>query len=440
MIQAIQLTNLCCNLIKKDLLRNRLDLAGIHNEKLNQCLFQLYYDGLLPCTEVLSDKNFSKLEALGLIKTVEIKKTEFKAKAEEFKAAYQHFPLAHVEAINLELTYNCNSNCPHCILSNIRSNFKNKELSFEKIKSIIADAYFAGLIENGINFTGGEALLANVDIFELIRYAASYGIPTRLFTNLYWGNKILFKAGDQRFATPLALIKTLKKSGLSQLALSFDSRIYKDMLGEKHVFSVVEACENNGLHYELVSTETTNTQLTAFIDKLKTELSISELKFMTPISMELVDMGGANTEANSAANKIPLKDLILKSLCKTKGFYQPSMLTIAPDGGVRSCMYGVGMNNLGNIHTQSLFEVINSFNDEVSQAFTSHKAFDFIDLLYNPYKSYYKTFTHPCTASVLLARLIQEYLELSGKQTVTADDILKINIKVAGDLNLLAQH
>ena len=42
MIQAIQLTNLCCNLIKKDLLKNRLALAGIQNEKLNQCLLNIF--------------------------------------------------------------------------------------------------------------------------------------------------------------------------------------------------------------------------------------------------------------------------------------------------------------------------------------------------------------------------------------------------------------
>jgi sulfatase maturation enzyme AslB (radical SAM superfamily) len=435
MIQAIQLTNLCCNLIKKDLLKNRLALAGIHNEKLTQCLFQLYYDGLIASNEFILDKNFNKLETLGLIKTIEIKKAEFKAKSTELKTHYQHFPIAHIEAINLELTYNCNSNCPHCMLSNVKTQFKNKELSFSTIKNIMADAYFAGLLENGINFTGGEALLAKIDIFDLIRYAASYGIPTRLFTNLYWGNKMLFRAGDQRFSSPSTLVKTLKKSGLSQLALSFDSRLDKDKTGEKQLFAIVEACELHALNYELVATEGAGQKLENFIAALKNALSISELRYMTPITMELVDMGGANNSPKLDATDVSLQDLIMKSLCRSKGFYQP-----APDGGVRSCMYGVGLNNLGNIHTLSLFEIINNFNDEVSQAFASEKLNDYIDLLYNPYKKYYKSFSHPCTATVLLARLIQEYHNLLKTTEVSAKDIRNINLKVARDLNILADN
>ena len=437
MIKAIQLTNLCCNLIKRGLLKNRLSMANLPYEKLNKLLFQLYYSGLLNYSEVSNEKNIKRLEELGFIKIIEVDETQIEYKIEELKNQYHLFPIAHVEAINLELTYECNSNCPHCLLHSVRKAFKGKELSYEKIKHIIADAYFAGLLQNGINFTGGEALLAKVDIFDLIRYASSYGIPTRLFTNTFWGSKVLFKVGNQRFASALALVKVMKKSGLSHLSLSFDSRIDKHESGIKQLTSVIHACETIGLNYELMSSIDVKPQLDSFIKYLKVTLELKELKFMTPVTMDLVDVGGANDIIAKPIDNLPIKDLISQSLCKSKGFYQPSMLTIAPDGSMRSCMYGVGMGNLGNIHTQSLYEIINDFEDEVTKAFAEKKAFELADLLFEPYKDIYKPFSHSCSACVLLSRLMQEYYKLAKTQSVSEKDILAINLAVAKDLNLL---
>lgn len=437
MIKAIQLTNLCCNLIKRDLLKNRLSMANLPYEKLNKLLFQLYYSGILNYSEVSNEKTIKRLEELSFIKIIEVVENQLESKIEELKNQYQHFPIAHVEAINLELTYECNSNCPHCLLHSVRKAYQGKELSYEKIKHIIADAYFAGLLQNGINFTGGEALLAKVDIFDLIRYASSYGIPTRLFTNTFWGSKILFKVGNQRFATALALVKVLKKSGLSHLSLSFDSRIDKNKAGIKQLTSVIQACETIGLSYELKSSIEVKLLLDSFIQYLKTTLELKELKFMTPITMDLVDMGGASDYGTKPVENLSIKDLISFSLCKSKGFYQPSMLTIAPDGSMRSCMYGLGMCNLGNIHTQNLYEIINDFEDNVTKAFAEKKAFELADLLFEPYKDIYKPFSHSCSACVLLARLIQEYYKLAKNQSVSEADILAINLAVAKDLNLL---
>jgi len=412
-------------------------MANLPYEKLNKLLFQLYYSGILNYGEVSNEKTIKRLEELSFIKIIEVVENQLESKIEELKNQYQHFPIAHIEAINLELTYECNSNCPHCLLHSVRKAYQGKELSYEKIKHIIADAYFAGLLQNGINFTGGEALLAKVDIFDLIRYASSYGIPTRLFTNTFWGSKILFKVGNQRFATALALVKVLKKSGLSHLSLSFDSRIDKNKAGIKQLTSVIHACETIGLSYELKSSIEVKLLLDSFIQYLKTTLELKELKFMTPITMDLVDMGGASDYGTKPVENLSIKDLISFSLCKSKGFYQPSMLTIAPDGSMRSCMYGLGMCNLGNIHTQSLFEIINYFVDDVTKAFAEKKTFELADLLFEPYKDIYKPFSHSCSACVLLARLIQEYYKLAKNQSVSEADILAINLAVAKDLNLL---
>lgn len=434
MIQIVRLTNLCCNLISKGLLKNRLEIAKLSVEKNYKLLIKLHQEGIILLNEILDFKNLNKLSKFNLIEIQQIDNNQFESFKADILKNYNLSPISNIESINFELTYECNSNCPHCLLKKARKDYKDYFLSYDLIKRLIADAFFSGLIKDGINFTGGEALLAKVNIFKLISYASSLGIPTRLFTNAFWGNKILFKAGDEFFTTPLALVKALKKSGLTHLSLSFDSRIDKNIKGVKQLTAIVHSCETIGLKYEIISSTNSRKKMESFIDYLKVVLSMNEFKYMTPISLDLVDMGGANNYYKTDNVTKDIHKLITESYCKCKGFFRPNMITIAPDGGVRSCMYGIGLSNLGNINNYSFYSIINNFNDIVTTEFRNKNISYYIDLLYEPYKNLYSDFHHPCSACVLIARLIQEY---HTKDHRTKDDILKLNLKVGKDLNLL---
>ena len=291
MKKIIYLTNMSCLLIQRQLLDNRLETAKLYNKKIVAFLWDAYKNGYKDYTDSFNDKSILKLVDLGFITIIEVDIADL----EQTKAAlikhYEHNALHFTETINFELTYDCNSKCPHCLLKTQRATYEGQELSFEEIKRTIADAYFAGIIRNGINFTGGEALLSKTNIFDLIDYAASYGIPTRLYTNSFWGNKVVFVAGNRRFATPLALVKALKRSGLTHLAISFDSRLDKDKEGIKQLASVAHACETVGLRYELVATRDTEEKLNSFINYLK-NISKHPLKYLSIEVNDLVDMGG----------------------------------------------------------------------------------------------------------------------------------------------------
>ncbi len=436
MTQIIRLTNLCCNLINKDLLKNRLEIAKLTVEKNFKFLIQLHHEGLMIFDDKLDLKNINKLKELNLVDFQEIDIRNFENEKTSTLRGYNLSPISNVEALNFELTYECNSNCPHCILKKAKNNYKDTILSFDAVKRIIADAYFAGLIKEGINFTGGEALLAKLNIFKLISYASNLGIPTRLFTNAFWGNKLLFKAGDEFFTTPFALVKALKKSGLTHLSLSFDSRLDKSLKGIKQLTAIINSCETIGLKYEIISSVNSRKKMESFIEYLKTVLSVNEFKYMTPISLDLVDIGGAINLYNNENSGKTIHSLINESYCKCKGFFRPNMLTIAPDGGVRSCMYGIGLSNLGNINKSSLYQIINNFNDIVSTEFRNQNISHYINLLFEPYKHLYSNFHHPCSACVLIARLIQDYHKTEPK---TEEDILKLNKKVGLELNLLRE-
>lgn len=74
--------------------------------------------------------------------------------------------------ISLYITYQCHLKCGHCFL--VQTDLLNKhELSFEKIKSIIDDAYQHNVFL--LILSGGEPLLHS-GFSEIIEYARSKSI------------------------------------------------------------------------------------------------------------------------------------------------------------------------------------------------------------------------------------------------------------------------
>ena len=61
------------------------------------------------------------------------------------KTKYVKTSLRAVDVINFELTYRCDSNCKHCLQTNIRKSSQD-ELSTEEVKEIIEQAWVAGLV------------------------------------------------------------------------------------------------------------------------------------------------------------------------------------------------------------------------------------------------------------------------------------------------------
>ena len=186
-----------------------------------------------------------------------------------------------------------------------------------------------------------------------------------------------------------------------------------------------------------MATRDTKSKLDSFINYLN-NTSKKELKHMSVVVNDLVDMGGVNDIITKKEATTTLTELVHQSHCKIKGYYSPTTLTINPEGGVRSCMYGLGLDNLGSIRKKSFINIINKLHEnEVSKAFSCDNIKDYADKLYEPYKYLYVPFEHPCTACVLIARLIQEYHRSKNIDKLTEEDLLSMNKKVAKELNLL---
>jgi MoaA/NifB/PqqE/SkfB family radical SAM enzyme len=76
---------------------------------------------------------------------------------------------------HIELTNQCNLNCPECYVER-----KQEHLSFQQLKSIIHKLAMAGVFS--VTFGGGEPMLRK-DVFKLAKYARWLGLGVSMTTN-----------------------------------------------------------------------------------------------------------------------------------------------------------------------------------------------------------------------------------------------------------------
>jgi radical SAM protein with 4Fe4S-binding SPASM domain len=146
--------------------------------------------------EILSAINF--LEKEGIIIFINNKKNE-----QEIDNVFidEKYPTS----INLEITYNCNMKCEHCMVDFSNKSFK--ELNHEDINNILSQ-----LEEIGIDFltiTGGEPLLKKELIIDIITKARRKQLEVALLTNGY----LIDSSTAQQ----------LYNAGLNKIQISLDS-------------------------------------------------------------------------------------------------------------------------------------------------------------------------------------------------------------------------
>ncbi|SCY30808.1 radical SAM protein [Alkaliphilus peptidifermentans] len=112
--------------------------------------------------------------------------------------------------LGLVYTLNCNASCGSCCFEchpNVESKMKLED-AFDFIRQAAESLAF-----NKVGISGGEALLYEDEVFEIIKYARSYGFETALTTNGFWGKTVQHA---------LLKLKLLKEKGLTDLIVSTD--------------------------------------------------------------------------------------------------------------------------------------------------------------------------------------------------------------------------
>ncbi len=334
---------------------------------------------------------------------------------DEPKTSDAKFPFIFVTAVNIELTYSCNLACSHCLQAPIRPAGISQWLDAAIIKQALLEAKCLGLTRIGCNLTGGETFMPHSPILELIAYANNIGIPARANTNAWWGNHQNIKIGDMLFPSDSSLVKYLKEIGLGRLALSLDDRYlqYPELLAR--VIRVASLCEKQNQPYEFVITEP-NPSIHQQAIKLLHESIGGYPQFMVSTPMEIVDVGAAKITPGFSDQYHEIDKLALSSPCAGKGFHRPYYLHIAPDGGIRSCLYAPAGGWLGNISEVNFFNVLNAAAvNPVYKLFEHDELANFVEIYLNPWKDQYRSIGHGCAASALIARLAEKVYAVTEK-------------------------
>lgn len=269
--------------------------------------------------------------------------------------------LRFVEGINFELTYGCQLDCPHCLQADHRARGETAWADPGSIQRALIEATHLGLVREGVNLTGGEILCAGSPLPMLLATTRALDVPVRLNTNGWWGLAQQIRIGERHFGRAVDLIVWLQSMGVAVLVLSIDKRFERyPGLWASNV-AIVRLCERLQQPYELVFTGLSSDRIEATLQRLA-DATATGLSMMAISDMECVDIGAAaGTLARRTVDDHPRLEWLRQSDCGLRGFYRPSFLHVAPDGGVRSCLYAVGAGWLGNIRTQSLTRIVAGF-------------------------------------------------------------------------------
>lgn len=126
----------------------------------------------------------------------------------------------------------CNMTCAHCsVESNPHIKLQPDEQELRDLVDRLVEAR-VGFVQ----FTGGEPMLREELLLELIAKVAGAGIPCNLVSNGFWGKK------PER---ALDKVRKLKEAGLCRLAISYD-RFHAEFQGPQPALNIAEAARSLG--------------------------------------------------------------------------------------------------------------------------------------------------------------------------------------------------
>lgn len=146
------------------------------------------------------------------------------------------------EQFALTITRRCNIECGHCsVESNPRLPHRTDP---EALLRQLREAASAGV--RAVRITGGEPMLLQPLVMQLLREARRLGMVSSMASNGFWG-RTPEKAGE--------LVRQLLDAGLNELALSYD-RYHAAHLGPEPLCNIAREAARRGLGVSVVFTRT----------------------------------------------------------------------------------------------------------------------------------------------------------------------------------------
>lgn len=147
-----------------------------------------------------------------------------------------------VRHVALMLTRKCNMSCAHCSVES-SPNVKGEPTADELSRSL-REAHESGV--RSILLTGGEPMIREKIVFDLLKQAQQLGMMTSITTNGFWG-----KSPQKAEQT----VARLKAAGLSLLTISYD-RYHAEYQGPEPSVNIARATTAAGLGLNVSITRT----------------------------------------------------------------------------------------------------------------------------------------------------------------------------------------
>lgn len=204
------------------------------------------------------------------------------------------------------LTRRCNMACTHCsVESHPRLKIQPDE---EKIRQRVKALLAAGV--KAFQFTGGEPLLRQSLLLEMMRLVRDAGAACAVFSNGFWGKKP--DVAEQTF-------DALREAGMTRLALSYD-RFHAEFHGPEPLLNILEVARRRDWPVRVTITRTADERdLEEMVAPFR-GLSHAELRFY-----DVQPVGAARTLSDKLRGE-------LAGFCAAC-----SQATVTDDGRVIAC-------------------------------------------------------------------------------------------------------
>jgi MoaA/NifB/PqqE/SkfB family radical SAM enzyme len=228
-------------------------------------------------------------------------------------------------------TLKCNASCNSCCFECDPT--ITEKMALNDALGLIDDAVSSTEI-NKVSISGGEALLFEAEVLEILKHCSDYGLETALATNGFWGTT---------FEVALAKLQLFKSIGLNSLILSSDE-FHRNFVPYEFIDNILSANENVGIAITINDVRIKSSLKHPLLEKYNT--SDWQVGNCAPI-------GRAKTN-------IPYEELI-KSVPSGRCIME-DVLSVKPDGSTYPCCSvcnNTKILNLGNIFELSIKEILN---------------------------------------------------------------------------------
>lgn len=237
-------------------------------------------------------------------------------------------------------TLKCNFQCSMCGLS--CSPKQQEKMSLDEAKKYVTQSISNNLFFFGI--TGGEPLLYETEINELIKFAVKKGAKKiSLTTNCYWA---------KNYKNTYDIMNRLKNSGLNHMKISCD-KFHMKMVPLEYIKNVLNVSEEIKLRVTLGCT----------VEKSEESVFVLLKGLGASVLGHSITFNGIQ-EVGRAKNYLANKETIckvVKNSCPEGG-----ILTITPNGNIYACgsLYPLDSDrNCGNLKHENLNVILNRLQE-----------------------------------------------------------------------------